>query len=83
MFKLTSSIEAVSLVSEQKISTARVGRRGQLRREIVTNNQRHNFYTNRAVNAWNALPDDVIEAKTVNKFKKKLDKLRTELPQRV
>ena len=78
MFKLINSLEVVSWVSEQKISTARVGRRGQLRREIVTNKQRHNFYTNGVVNTWNSLPDDVIEAKTVNDFKNKLDKLKTD-----
>lgn len=78
MFKLSKGLETVSWVSEQKIGTARVGRRAQMRREIVKNNQRHNFFPNRVAGAWNALPDEVVEATSVNEFKIKLDKLRTD-----
>ena len=35
---------------------------------------RRNFYSNRAVNLWNTLPEDVINANTVNIFKNKYDK---------
>ena len=34
---------------------------------------RHNFFTNRVVPLWNSLPDEVIQAPTLNKFKAKLD----------
>ena len=34
-----------------------------------------NFFANRVVNIWNSLPDNVIQAKTLNIFKNKLDKL--------
>ena len=33
------------------------------------------FFTNRVVNAWNKLPPEVIDCKTVNAFKNKLDKI--------
>lgn len=83
MFKLSRGLDAVSWVSEQKTSIARTGRRSQLRREIVKNNQRHNFFTNRVANPWNALPNVLVESASVNEFKNKLDKLETKLPQRV
>ena len=34
---------------------------------------RRNFFTQRVVNAWNSLPQNVIEAKTLSDFEKKLD----------
>ena len=35
--------------------------------------QRVNFFSIRVVNAWNALPEEVISASTVNSFKNRLD----------
>jgi len=34
---------------------------------------RHNFFTNRVVNAWNSLPNDVVSPTSVSGFKKCLD----------
>ena len=34
---------------------------------------RKNFFTQRVVNVWNSLPQNVVEAKTLSDFKKKLD----------
>jgi len=34
---------------------------------------RRNFFSQRVVNAWNKLPDEVIDVKTVNAFKQALD----------
>ena len=34
---------------------------------------RRNFFTQRLVNVWNSLPQDVVEAKTLSDLKKKLD----------
>ena len=36
--------------------------------------QRQNFLINRVVNVWNSLPDEVVEAGSVNNFKNMLDK---------
>ena len=35
---------------------------------------RRNFFSNRVVDQWNQLPDDVIDADTVNSFKNRLDR---------
>ena len=83
MFKLNKGIESVKWVSKIQKSTARSNRRCQLRREVVKNNQRHNFYTNRVANPWNKLPDTVVAASSVNSFKNRLDKLKPTLPYRV
>ena len=32
------------------------------------------FFTNRITNLWNSLPDDIVRAKTLNRFKNQLDK---------
>ena len=34
---------------------------------------RRNFFIQRVVNVWNSLPQNVVEAKTLRDFKKKLD----------
>ncbi|RNA33899.1 hypothetical protein BpHYR1_024478 [Brachionus plicatilis] len=36
-------------------------------------NARHKFLINRIVTLWNSLPNSVIEAETLNKFKARLD----------
>ena len=38
------------------------------------NKIRDNFFTNRVINVWNSLPDNVVCAKTTNAFKNLLDK---------
>ncbi len=35
---------------------------------------RHNYFTSRIVDTWNSLPDDVVNAPSVNTFKNRLDK---------
>ena len=46
----------------------------KLKKERVKKPVRQLFYSNRIVNAWNALPDHVAEAPSVNAFKGRLDK---------
>jgi len=36
---------------------------------------RYNFFTNRIINVWNQLPEDVVLSKTVSNFKFKISKL--------
>ena len=78
MFKFSKGLESVKWVSMIQKSTARSNRRSQLRREVVKNNQRHNFSTNQVANPWKKLPDTVVEASSVNSFKNRLDKFRAE-----
>ena len=46
--------------------------------KLTTNRTRYDlrkhFFTNRVINAWNSLPDDVVTANTINTFKNRLDK---------
>ena len=47
--------------------------------ELVKNcRQRFNFFTNRAGRVWNQLPKSVVESKSVNIFKARLDKWNSE-----
>ena len=81
-YKIINGIEMVVFESESRgfvrYSAPRAGKRAQLRREVVKScNQRHNFFYNRIVNSWNALPDDIATSKSANGFKKRLDKATT------
>ena len=47
----------------------------KLKRELVKNcEQRHQFFSNRVVNNWNSLPEDIVHSENVNIFKARLDK---------
>ena len=47
----------------------------KLKRELVKNcEQRHQFFSNRVVNNWNSLPEDIVHSGNVNIFKARLDK---------
>lgn len=41
---------------------------------------RSNFFSERSISVWNGLPENVIEAKSVNAFKGRLDKFWQNLP---
>lgn len=78
-YKIENGIEAVTFEAESRgfvrKSAPRAGKRAQLRREVVKScSQRHNFFYNRIVNNWNALPDKTTESKSVNSFKRRLKK---------
>ena len=73
-FKISSGLDKVNWIREPIIVDGRVGRRPQLRREVVKNcAQRHNFYNNRIVNVWNKLADETVNAQTTNGFKSRFD----------
>lgn len=46
----------------------------KLNRNNTTSNPRKHFLSNRVVDTWNKLPEEVISANSVNSFKNKLDK---------
>ena len=37
------------------------------------------YFTNRVINRWNCLPEDVVTARTIDSFKSKLDKFYCDL----
>ncbi len=66
--------QAPSLAYNGPCSSLR-GHRYRMEREIVRNCQpRHDFFTNRITKHWNELPTELVEAKTLNGFKAKLDR---------
>jgi hypothetical protein len=75
LFKIIRGEDDISWYNEPVWSVPRETKRCQLRREIVSSClQRHNFFTNRTANAWNALPNEIVESESVDVFKSKLDK---------
>ncbi|RNA20811.1 Serine ase stubble [Brachionus plicatilis] len=87
MFKLTKSINKVSLVNpsvpESSLSQPEPagGIRGHARRLYDQAStkclERANTFTNRIVNEWNALPVTVTDAHSVNMFKNRYDAFRS------
>ena len=83
MYKLVNKMEKVNFCNDFKfISDASGGHKVyNLRRHIKTIHRekvknclpRFNFFTNRVVNNWNKLSKEVIEARSLNIFKSKLD----------
>ena len=49
------------------------GNNHMLQKQNVNKEKRKNVFSQRVVNEWNSLPNDVIEATSVNLFKKRLD----------
>jgi hypothetical protein len=43
-------------------------------KEIVRHPQRENFFFNRTANAWNSLPNEIVNSPSVNSFKAALDR---------
>ena len=70
-----NSIEWYHPISQSQPGSVRSTRsQNQLYRQLVKNcSPRDHFFTNRIIPYWNALPDDVKHAPTVNSFKNRLD----------
>ena len=77
MFKILNKIDKVNWHHPPQF-LGNVSTRGndkKIRRQLVKNeNVRHTFFTNRITEKWNTLPQEVVDADTVNEFKNKLDK---------
>ena len=73
IYKIHKGLEAMSWSKGLLEVPPRADKRGQYRREIVKGcNQRHNFFTNRTINIWNELPNELVNVGSVNTFKKGL-----------
>ena len=76
LYKIFNNIEDIKLCKKPSFkaeSTTR-GHDQRYAREISAYEPRQNFLTNRRANNWNELPIEVVNAKTLNEFKAKLDK---------
>ena len=54
------------------------GHNYKLIKKSVNKSKYSNFFTNRVVNSWNKLPHDIVNAKSINEFKNKLDNFSKE-----
>ena len=58
---------------ELDTNTSRHGHSLKLVKHHTSKTVRSHFFSERAVNNWNSLPDDVVQAPTLNTFKNRLD----------
>jgi hypothetical protein len=73
-FKIIKGIEEVRWLREPCLGHPRAGERGKYILETVKNcQQREKFFTVRAPEAWNNLPDSIVEASSVVSFKRLFD----------
>ena len=77
MFKYFKGFDKIHFYRQPEIIDNERKIRGhnlKLRRQLISNTQRYNFFTNRVVNDWNKLEKEPINAVTVNHFKNIIDK---------
>ena len=72
-------IKQCNYLSVEGPATSIRGAKHRLAKQFTKNSQRENFMLNRVVDNWNKLPKMVVEAKSKNFFKKKLDEFNTAL----
>ena len=76
-FKLVKGITKVNYSTFFKLSENRGrGHTYKLAKDRARLNIRASFYSQRAVNSWNSLPEAVVGADSVNSFKNRLDKVK-------
>ena len=77
MYKIINGLEEVHLTKGPNFAVSDYFTRGnslKLRRELVKNcTPRFNFLTNRVVENWNSLPEEIVKARNLNSFKAKID----------
>ncbi|RNA25238.1 RNA-directed DNA polymerase from mobile element jockey-like [Brachionus plicatilis] len=78
MFKIKKGLDTVQWHSSLQAGPPRSGHRGHIRPELVKDCLiRRNAFCNRVARMWNKIPDSVIDAPSVNSFKKRIDDQRT------
>ena len=79
IFKFINNIDKIEYRKLFEMSNAsRPNTRGHSQKLVKKRSRlevRKNFFSQRVVNAWNGLPQSVVDAKSVNSFKNKLDKI--------
>ena len=82
MYKIVNNIDHINWHNKFTLRPPTPRHRSHYVREVIKNCEiRNKFFTNRIINSWNALSDDIVGAKTVNSFKARLDKsLRMGIP---
>ncbi len=72
-YKIETGQDMVMWHTQPEKVVVREGERPRYHREKTKNAERHEFFNNRIANAWNLLPNEIVNATSVNDFKKKLD----------
>ena len=75
-FKFSRELERVDwpfFVSTTTNTLSLRSHKQQINREISSNSNRHHFFMNRVSKPWNRLPQEIVEARSLNAFKAKLD----------
>ena len=79
VFKFINNIDKIEYRKLFEMSdTSRPNTRGHSQKLVKKRSRlelRKNFFSQRVVNAWNGLPQSVVDAESVNSFKNKLDKI--------
>ncbi len=74
MFKFETGIEVINWHNQPLRIPPLYSHRERFHREVVRNCEpRHQFFNNRVTTLWNTLPDTVVQARTLNEFKNRLD----------
>lgn len=75
MYKIVNNLDHVTWHNKPILRNPTPRHRSHYVGKIVMNCEiRNKFFTNWVINPWNAFPDDIVNAKTVNSFKIRLDK---------
>ena len=72
-FKIEKGFDRLTWHKEPRCTQPRGNKRGQFIAETHSKAERNNFFNNRIAGPWNELPDNIVEAETVNIFKERLD----------
>ena len=74
MFKIIKGFDNINAEDYITFDRSITGKR-------FTSNEAKHFFFNRIVNVWNSLPANVVDSKTINTFKNRLDKYLEANPQ--
>ena len=82
MFKIAHNfydpITTNSIFTFNKNSRLR-GHNYKIVKQSVNKSRYASFFTNRIVNSWNSLPNNVVNAKSINEFKNLFDKHKSDI----
>jgi len=79
MFKISKKLSAISLETFFELDTSgrTRGHRYKIKKQCSSSDLRKFFFSQRVVDKWNALEEEVVEAESVNMFKARLERNRT------
>ena len=74
LFKIVKKIDNITLEYPPDLITSNTkGHNMRFHRQLIKNPKRYYFLTNRVINCWNNLDQNIVDSKTLKQFKSKLD----------